>query len=254
MLERLTNAVLMGTWSILVICVYVYGVFCTEFTELQVLGLPVLGLGWLALVRYFVNSRRRGHMRQSYGGLSLIATFLAGTISIVCCIATQSRPTRQSFRKLHSEHTLITSAHDGNDSDGIQLESDRVELGAIEDPAVYANLAYKHLRRGEFVEAESLYLRAIEHSGGNVDFFYELARVYDKMGRFKDAQRTFGEALALAPNLPEIHLAYGNLLVRIGDARMARYHFEKAKALFPESGPWKQHCTESIRALDLLEN
>src|SRR5213075_33013 len=58
------------------------------------------------------------------------------------------------------------------------------------------------MMQGRALEAEQEFLKAIEYSPQNADFYAELGLFYQKINLFKKATLMFQKALALAPNHP----------------------------------------------------
>ena len=211
----------------------------------QVLGLPVTGMLVLAMARCLAALRWR-HVRaaqavlaglpvlillQGYG-LYRIASQDSRSFVVRCDPALKERigelVQQQSWQAV------------------VELAAGRQSLN---DPEVLAEIGYAHRRLGHASEARAFYQRAITATPSNPAPRYELARLCEETNSLRDAQRQYQEILRLDDSLPDVHFAYGALLVRLGDRKGAITHLEKAVELYPSDNPSKaaaQHILSSL--------
>jgi Ca-activated chloride channel homolog len=85
--------------------------------------------------------------------------------------------------------------------------------------------AQKHLRKGEFVEAEKLYREAIEEEPEDMRLVYNLGISLYRQGKYADSVTVFNQALEGANDDPDLQadILYnmGNATYRIGEAKIS---------------------------------
>ena len=93
---------------------------------------------------------------------------------------------------------------------------------------LYAKSTHE-LEEGHLSDAEEGLAKAIRLNPWHADAHYELATVFKKLNKKKDAFEYMSRAIALNPNNPDYHLGIGFLYFNdIGDKVKAKKHFEQA--------------------------
>ena len=105
--------------------------------------------------------------------------------------------------------------------------------------------AQKHLRKGEFVEAEQLYREAIDEKPEDIRLHYNLGISLYRQGKYADANTVFNQALESPEPGPEIQADIlhnmGNAMYRIGESKISnqqpqtRKDWAKAQELYQGS-------------------
>jgi tetratricopeptide (TPR) repeat protein len=90
---------------------------------------------------------------------------------------------------------------------------------------------------------------AIRLNPDDLESRYLLARLLDKSGRPKEAAVEFERILNISDQEPDVHFAFGDLLLRMGDRQKARQHFEEALRLYPPSSPWRQRIEALLKSM-----
>ncbi|MDP2210798.1 MAG: tetratricopeptide repeat protein [Candidatus Aquicultor sp.] len=93
---------------------------------------------------------------------------------------------------------------------------------------IYAKATHE-LEEGNLSDAEEGLEKAIRLNPWHADAHYELATVFKKTNKKKDALKYMSRAIALNANNPDYHLGIGFLYFNdIGDKVKAKKHFEQA--------------------------
>ena len=107
--------------------------------------------------------------------------------------------------------------------------------------------------RGEFAPAVDAYRVAVRAVPPDVNALQQLAFVEFRLGRYEEAQRSFGELLAVAPQSPNAHHNFGLLQLETGYPEQALASFRRALELNPqsaESAACVAHALRDLRRLD----
>jgi tetratricopeptide (TPR) repeat protein len=106
-------------------------------------------------------------------------------------------------------------------------------------PEVLIAIGFVEEARGNSVEAEMTFKRAIELAPGNDQAYRIMASFYSDLGRHEEAQVAYQKALTLRPGLWINHYDYGRYLHHYGDEpARSRQHLEKAVEYHPSGvGP-----------------
>ncbi len=91
-----------------------------------------------------------------------------------------------------------------------------------------ARLMQYGLEEGNTGEAIRLYEKTVQLSPHNADYWAELAKAYEWVGRLGDAQKAYERAQFLFPNSPDITWELGNFYLRTGKTHQAFQAFQKA--------------------------
>ena len=228
-----------------------YGVlvFATSSRAVQALGLPLIGFVLLALDRWVWRLSKARTSKVPRLRSAMLAGMSFGIVvegyALVCIADRESAvPRAESNPGLRSEiRSLIEK------SSWARVARLGEEAGAIRDPQVLLDIAYALQRLGDVSQAEASYQKAIELGPGNPAARYELARLYDKNNDLRAAAEQYQAALKIDGALPDIHLAYGGLLIRLGNEALAKKHIEKAIALYPADSTWRAGALETLRSL-----
>lgn len=99
---------------------------------------------------------------------------------------------------------------------------------------VFYNLGSLYLGRGNLVAAEEN-LRRAAVPAGPIEAYLALATVRERLGRPEGAEAALRDAMARAPERPDVPLQLGKLLDSLGRSAEAKTFYRKAIALAPES-------------------
>ncbi len=104
------------------------------------------------------------------------------------------------------------------------------------------------LRQARWRDAmESLRLAA-ERGGSRPPVLANLALAYELMGRLGDAEATYAEAAARARDDARIHLGWGIVALKAGDAAVAAERLDRARELYPGIAPAVWFWARSLAA------
>jgi 4-amino-4-deoxy-L-arabinose transferase-like glycosyltransferase len=150
------------------------------------------------------------------------------------------------------ENTVVADSFSHNSLGNAYLKMDRKDLALEEFKKAYdLNLKYpmssfRLIERGVNHNLGTLYwekgqcTQAIEHLSkvGGTDSYAVLAKRYIaecliKEGRFPEAVRSYQEALALNPKDYDCLVGLAGLLIKLGNADLARQVLQRAQALYP---------------------
>lgn len=243
---RISGALLCVVFAALVYALLVFGTSCRS---IQVLGLPLLGLLALAAVRWV---REIVDQETAKGPWCLVA-LLGG---LVLGIGVEA----YALMRMGNRETIVHHIQaDWELRDRIRSLIERgswtgvvrlgKEVGSIRDPQVLLDIGYAHQQLDDLSQAKAYYHQAIKIDPANPAACYELARVYEKTNDLDSAAAQYRAALQNDDSLADIHLAYGSLLVRLGNHSVGKEHLEKAIALYPDDSPWKPKAREMLRTL-----
>ncbi len=206
--------------------------FGTTSRASQVLGLPLLGLLAVAVAKLALCVR--GRTPRAYGSALLGALALVvlaegyGVMRLARGVSTgpvsdadffSLRDAVQEFVKQQAWETLVR-----------HVES----AGTISDPLVLSDAGFAYEQLGRTSDAVASYTKAIMLHPDLPGPHYELARLYESTGELVKAGREYERVLELNDALPDVHLAYGGLLVKLGNRRAALQHIETAMRVYPD--------------------
>ena len=92
-----------------------------------------------------------------------------------------------------------------------------------------------HREQNNLVTAQEFYESAISLNKHNPNAYYELANVYEKINKNKDAINLYTRALQIKPDYYEAYEALGILLTRQGKFNLAVDIYNRAILMFPNS-------------------
>jgi tetratricopeptide (TPR) repeat protein len=92
-----------------------------------------------------------------------------------------------------------------------------------------------HSGTGHYDEAIQNLQKALDLDPINGDAYRELARTYQRMGRVKDAESTYVEAVAVRPGYWGTHNDFGGFYYRLGRYAEAEKEFRTVVALTPDN-------------------
>ena len=138
--------------------------------------------------------------------------------------------------------TLVTKFYQNYDSSLVAEASQQVELAstlASELPEVLIARGFVEEVRGNSVEAEMAYKRAVELAPGNDTAFSIMGSFYADLGRHEEADDAYQRALFLRPGSWKNHYDYGrHLQIYSGELDKSRDHLKKAVEYHPNGvGP-----------------
>lgn len=111
-------------------------------------------------------------------------------------------------------------------------------LRAIEyDPAYinpYFNIANTYEDQDDYLQAEAYFLKAQELAPDDFRTFFNLARIYSKMGVWEKALSQYKFQLVTEDGDPWCHSDVATCYLNLGDIENAKRHLEKTLALDPE--------------------
>ena len=123
------------------------------------------------------------------------------------------------------------------------------DLDELPDPDLMRNAAYAHFKLGHLEEAERLYRRTILAVPEDPAARYELAQLYEQTGRPAEAKTEYERLLNVSYDIPDVHLAYANLMLQMGFEDLAGKHFmtaEKLRAHPRESEPLRRMAPPTV--------
>ncbi len=100
--------------------------------------------------------------------------------------------------------------------------------------AGYLELNRYYLKTNHLKDAEEILERAIANLPERLEFFSQLAELYQKSGRKAEMAKTLDRLKAKAPNSPDTYDLAGRLFLRAGDAPRAMLEFEEGLKRFPK--------------------
>lgn len=100
----------------------------------------------------------------------------------------------------------------------------------------YLLAAQKMLKKGDIEGAISQTKKAVELQPKSIIAVRGLARAYIAAGKYREAEKTVENLIAMAPDLPEAYYDLGVVRFQAGDMEGSREAAEKALSLSPESG------------------
>jgi len=92
---------------------------------------------------------------------------------------------------------------------------------------LHSNLGQMYEKRGQLLEAQHEYRKAIKLQPGFLDTMLKLARTYSKLELFDEAHREFDRILKSNPDYHEARIELGMLFMREGEYEEARRQWEK---------------------------
>jgi tetratricopeptide (TPR) repeat protein len=114
-----------------------------------------------------------------------------------------------------------------------------------ENPIVLRQLALAHRDLGDAETAESLLRRTLAIAPADGDALFDLGSLLSRLGRSEEAVRVFDRLLEAGFDRPEVHLARGVQLVRLGDLAGATKSAVRALELEPGLEP-AQRLAEAV--------
>jgi predicted O-linked N-acetylglucosamine transferase (SPINDLY family) len=113
--------------------------------------------------------------------------------------------------------------------------------------------AWQHYRRGEWQQAEELYLQVLAMDPDQVDALHLLAAIAGQTGRDDQAIDYLHAVLRLRPELAAAHNNLGNVLARQGKQVEAVASFQDAVGLQPESAIVHNNLGNALREVGRLD-
>ena len=113
-----------------------------------------------------------------------------------------------SVEKLHKEG--ISAFQAGNVNEAISLLKQAIKIGEAE-PSVYANLGVFQRQNGDLKTACFNLEVAAERAPGNADFIYNLALVYNDLGKVDLAEKKYELAISIRPAMASALNNLGNI-------------------------------------------
>jgi len=98
----------------------------------------------------------------------------------------------------------------------------------------YFNIANTHEDQDNYAEAEAYFLKAQELAPDDFRTFFNLARIYSKMGVWEKALNQYQFQLRTEDGDPWCHSDVATCYLNLGDIENAKRHLEKTLALDPE--------------------
>lgn len=92
---------------------------------------------------------------------------------------------------------------------------------------------YAHQQAGRLTEAEADYRSAIAANPRHINALQLLGLLRYQLRDGIEARALYSQAIAAAPNIPELHLNYANILKDLGELRLAFDHYVAALKLRP---------------------
>lgn len=86
-------------------------------------------------------------------------------------------------------------------------------------------------KRGDWIQAEAAYRRALEETPQNAYVLVQLARTLVGQGRYEEAEDFCQTAIHLDDSVAEAHITLGNIALRSKDSQAAEREFRKALEL-----------------------
>ncbi|KAK6919708.1 hypothetical protein RJ641_015612 [Dillenia turbinata] len=112
------------------------------------------------------------------------------------------------------------------------------------DPEEVKKVGNEMYKRGNFVEALSMYDKAISVSPENAAYRSNRAAALTALGRLGEAVRECEEALRLDPGYGRAHQRLGGLFLRLGQVENARCHLSYSAQQSDSADLWKLRCIE----------
>ena len=138
------------------------------------------------------------------------------------------------------EYFLLGSSLDDGDPENQDAACTAYRRALEADPCLVpalVNLANVHYARGELVEAEALYCRAIALQDDVFEAHFNLGNVHHDLGRLEEARRSYEWALRLDETYPEAHFYLAVTLEKLGRSDLAKSHWRRYRELAPD-GEW----------------
>ncbi|OIV92448.1 hypothetical protein TanjilG_02211 [Lupinus angustifolius] len=111
------------------------------------------------------------------------------------------------------------------------------------DPEELKRVGNEHYKRGNFLEALSLYDKAIALSPGSAAYRSNRAAALMGLGRLVEAVRECEEAVSLDPNYGRAHYRLATLFIRLGQVENARKHLCHPRV---QSDPSEKHKLQMV--------
>lgn len=110
------------------------------------------------------------------------------------------------------------------------LRNDSVNLKAL------VSLGNSHLQKGNYKKAEKYYKKALKIDPKNGDILNNLAMLYLSMGRLEEAEKLANEAIATgSPHLGYYYDTLGKVYEKMGKEKEAKEAFDKERELMKGS-------------------
>jgi tetratricopeptide (TPR) repeat protein len=225
-----------------------------DFAHDRYLYLPSVGLAVLiamALKKVCVGQPQWRGMPVS---LLLAATCLAAALSYGTLAQSFYFKNNLTFyaynlaKAPHNRYAQVNYAavlgEQGRYGPALDILNDVVGRNPTFGPAVY-NLAFTYYKLGKLREAEKYFLEAIRASPNMPDAYAYLGLTHFRMGRTEEAIAEVRQAIAIRPNAFGYHFELGIMLKTQHDLNGALREFKAELANFP----WQQAATEQVREI-----
>jgi|GEM_PF-566827 len=134
-------------------------------------------------------------------------------------------------------HLAYTNIELGNMGEGIsildeipqqdQSREEKWDSRKVFMSGLHARLGQLYEKRGQLLEAQQEYKKAMKLQPGFLDTMLKLARTYSKLELFEEAHREFDRILGSNPEYHEARIELGMLFMREGEYEEARRQWEK---------------------------
>ncbi|MEW5956165.1 MAG: glycosyltransferase [Chloroflexota bacterium] len=130
------------------------------------------------------------------------------------------------------------AAHDWPTSIDLLKQAIRLAQGSaeVEGVTLWNRLGFSRFMLGQFDEAESAFLTALEIDSNNFEALSNLANLYLQQERFDQATGYLNQALAINPEDVNVLLTLGNCSIQLGAFDTALLAFRRVQALAPQTG------------------
>lgn len=117
----------------------------------------------------------------------------------------------------------------------------------------YRMQGYEAQRRGDHVDALTLYRKAAALDPTYPTPLNDAGVILEEQGRLDEAEQAYRQALTLNPNYLEAHANVAMLYERSGKKEQAVYHWMKRYQLGDPYDPWTSRAEERLVALGVLK-
>ena len=125
----------------------------------------------------------------------------------------------------------------------------RLAVISPRDDKIFAALGKIYSERQNFQDAIASFKAAINRDPKNGFYYYDLANVLYKSGRFEEAILCFEKSILINNRIPNRHLGLGLSLMRMGENEKAAESFKRAIEIEPNNERYKKLLQKTSRRL-----